>query len=262
MGSVYSTTSLLSNNSVMPSLKQEISGQIQRIPVEIIVMIINNKTLTDAERIRIYEACKNIIDPKWIILREYVDYHQLIKNVFTIRKLKNVTDCQFSLNKITHINFDDKFNAPVDNLPQGIKSLTFGWEFNQPVDNLPRGIESLTFGWDFNQRVDNLPQGIKHLAFGWQFNQPVDNLPQGIKNLKFGRDFNQPVDKLPQGIKSLKFGRNFNQPIDKLPQGIEDLQFGYYFNQPIDKLPRGIERLKFEGDFINQLMIYLRGLNS
>ena len=53
-------------------------------------------------------------------------------------------------------------------------------KFNQPVDNLPNSIQTLTFGYCFNQTVDNLKNSIQNLALGFKFNQSVDNLPNPI----------------------------------------------------------------------------------
>ncbi len=54
------------------------------------------------------------------------------------------------------------FNHPVDNLPQSVAELTFGFRFNQPVDKLPQSITNLAFGQHFDQCVNNLPQSLTH----------------------------------------------------------------------------------------------------
>ena len=38
----------------------------------------------------------------------------------------------------------------------------------------------------FNKKVNNLPQNITHLTFGYWFNQEVNALPQGLTHLTFG----------------------------------------------------------------------------
>ena len=55
----------------------------------------------------------------------------------------------------------------------------------------------------FDQSVDNLPQNLKHISFGYFFNKPVDNLPKSIKYACFGWVFNYNIDKLPDTIETL-----------------------------------------------------------
>ena len=66
------------------------------------------------------------------------------------------------------------------NLPNGLKTLTFGHCFNQSMDcvNLPPAMQSLTFGGRFNQSMENvtLPNGLQSLTFGVHFNQSMDKV--------------------------------------------------------------------------------------
>jgi hypothetical protein len=39
----------------------------------------------------------------------------------------------------------------------------------------------------FNQKVDNLPNNLTHLSFGYCFNKEVNNLPENLTHLSFGR---------------------------------------------------------------------------
>ena len=48
---------------------------------------------------------------------------------------------------------------------------------NQLIDNLPNSLESIKFGYNFNQSVDKLPNLLKSIIFGEYFNQSVDKLP-------------------------------------------------------------------------------------
>ena len=78
---------------------------------------------------------------------------------------------------------ESRFNRPINNLPNSIKTLKFGFSFDQSVDNLPNSIENLTFGYRFNQPVRNLPNSIKDLRFGIEFNESLDDLPFSIVRL-------------------------------------------------------------------------------
>ena len=111
-------------------------------------------------------------------------------------------------------NFKNKYNQPIDNLPNSIQKIFFGYAFNKLVNNLPNSIISLTFGSQFNQLVDNLPNSIQSLTFGSIFSQSINNLPSSIINLTFGQNFNLLVDNLPDSIINLTFNRNFNLPVN------------------------------------------------
>jgi len=48
--------------------------------------------------------------------------------------------------EIEKLYFGRDFNQPLcDKLPSKIKELTFGYYFNQPINNLPSGLKKLTF---------------------------------------------------------------------------------------------------------------------
>ena len=98
-----------------------------------------------------------------------------------------------------------KFNQPVDNLPNSITHLTFGWNFKKTVNNLPHSITHLSFKDYFNQPVNNLPNSITHLTFGYYFNQLVDNLPSSLQEINFNNGSNSKKDILSI-IKKVPFG--------------------------------------------------------
>ena len=81
--------------------------------------------------------------------------------------------------------------------------------FNQPINNLPNTIITLTFGYYFNQIVDILPNSILNLTFGYSFNKFVDSLPNLILNLTFGYFFDKPAE-LNSGFfyQSTKYQKN------------------------------------------------------
>ena len=94
--------------------------------------------------------------------------------------------------------------------------------------------QKIKFGDDFNQLVDNLPNFLTHLKFGWNFDQPVTYqtessqngksptlLPNSLTHLKFGKDFNQAVDNLPESLTHLELEQfSFNKPLNNLPNSI------------------------------------------
>ena len=66
--------------------------------------------------------------------------------------LGNENSTQFLITIINLFKFDEKFNQPVDNLPESLKTIVFGWNFNQSVNkhkfsNSSVFSESLTNQW-------------------------------------------------------------------------------------------------------------------
>lgn len=153
------------------------------------------------------------------------------------------TKNDFPNNKITHLTFGDRYDQPVNNLPETLTHLTFEItsSFNQPVDNLPKGLTHLTFGESFDESVDNLPETLTHLTFGEAFDQFVDNLPKGLTHLTFGVHFNQPVDNLPESLTHLTFGHYFSDEVNNLPKNLTHIVFEKYYHQRLNNnLPRSL----------------------
>ena len=148
-----------------------------------------------------------------------------------------------------------EFNSELTDVPLDTKILIFDQDptfysgehslFNKTVDNLPDSITKIIFGWHFNQKVDNLPKNLIYLVFGTYFNKNADKLPTGLLHLSFGDGFNQTVNELPEKLSYLKFGYRFNQNIDKLPNSLISLTFGFEFNKTTDKLPNSLKQLGF-----------------
>lgn len=160
----------------------------------------------------------------------------------------------------------DKFNKPIDNLPDSVEEIVFSYyskfkfenaskwplslrkldlsklNWNIPLLNLPSRIEKLTLPYHFNKRL-NYPAGLKRLEFGLRFNQELGILPDGLKKLYFGDHFNQRLDNLPAGLKKLKLGMCFNQFLDNLPVGLEHLSLGKY-SLSLDFLPSNLRFMR------------------
>jgi len=157
-----------------------------------------------------------------------------------------------------------QFNNPIDNLPNGIKKITFGKSFNQPIDHLPETIEYLCFEGDFNQPIDKLPSGVKEISFQCNmcldnismFNQPIDNLPKGLVKLylKLYR-FNYRIDNLPKNLKELHISSGtFNNPLDNLPENLEVLFIHCdEFSHNLDHLPYNLKKLHINSNIKHPL---------
>ena len=42
----------------------------------------------------------------------------------------------------------------------------------------------INFGYEFDQSVDNLPSGLKNITFVWEFDQPLNKLPPLAKVIR------------------------------------------------------------------------------
>jgi hypothetical protein len=152
-------------------------------------------------------------------------------------------------NQIEIIYFDKGcvFDSSLDSLPSTLKHLEFhtDTDFSQPIDNLPQGLKTLIMGLSFIQLVDNLPDSLENLTLIGSFNNPIDNLPSGLKTLVLGEFFNQSIENLPKGLKKLVLSNNFAKPIDNLPPNLIYLQFENNNNWigNLNNLPDSIEFL-------------------
>ena len=125
----------------------------------------------------------------------------------------------------------------------------------------------LEFGYLFRQEIDNLPNSITHLVFGYCFNNKLkpNVLPKYLIKLVFGVKYNQEIeyDVLPIGLKYLTFGYDFNKFIKKrvIPNTVIYLTFGYHFsnrNLQNKSIPDSVKYLFFQNSsFRNLSEIYL-----
>ena len=101
------------------------------------------------------------------------------------------------------------FNEELKDLPLDTKIIKFEEDFykeensrfNQLVDNWPNYLTHLTFGYYFDQFVDNLPENLTHLTFKYNFSQSVDNLPLNLKQLKICETQVHYLKKIPFGCR-------------------------------------------------------------
>lgn len=150
---------------------------------------------------------------------------------------------------IETIYFDKKsvFDSSLDSMPPSLKHLEFNVdsEFSQPINNLPQGLKTLIMGFSFVETVDNLPDSLENLSLTGSFNNPVDNLPSGLKTLILGEFFNQSINNLPKDLKKLVLANNFAKSLDNLPPNLVYLQFenNHNWTGNLNKLPDSIEFL-------------------
>jgi len=237
---------------------------------------INKDYLIKANTIKIYSS--KIDEELVIIIIEYniniVEIHKKIShNIDNLPSNVNVLilyDCEESQlydlpNSITHlyfvnligelnclssgvrvIDFGNKFNYKIKNLPSTVEEIILGNEFNQSIDYLPINLKIIKFGEKFNQDVNNLPTGLERIIFGKDFNQDISNLPNSIKYIQFDwvGDFSQHIFKFPNNLEEIYFNNSFSKSICEFPLGIKKILLGTSFSKPIN-LPNSLEKIKF-----------------
>ena len=91
----------------------------------------------------------------------------------------------------------------IDNiLPSGLQELIIGPSYNYPLDNLPNGLKILTFIWSkFNQEF---------------YNHDLNMLPDSVEDISFPANFNGTISKLPKNIKKIRVDVKYKEMIDKI----------------------------------------------
>ena len=73
----------------------------------------------------------------------------IISLVFS--KFNTIDNCIKRINNNKYFNIQtykcSQFNLSVDNLPQNLQNIIFGYHFNQTVDNLPQNLQNLTLSF-------------------------------------------------------------------------------------------------------------------
>ena len=153
------------------------------------------------------------IDDKYnkLIFTNYLKFYASIEKYYS-----DQNDTIFDYFKYKMLYTYSIFNKPIDNLPQHIILIIFGYSFNHPVDNLPNKLIHLEFGNWFNHSVDNLPNSLIYLEFGHWFNHSVNNLPNSLTCLKFKYNYIHPIDNLPNSLVLLEIGNNYGNSLKNL----------------------------------------------
>jgi hypothetical protein len=159
---------------------------------------------------------------------------------------------------ITHIVFGGKFNNKINLKNNTLQFIEFYGEYNYPLDGLPDSIIEINIcGWDFNQPINKLPYYLLCLNFlgaSNKFNKPINCSNSNLQKLNLkSSEFNQPIDNLPSNLKILILPNKFNQPVENLPCTIEEIYFGQEFNQSLDYLPNSIVELFLHENFSQSL---------
>lgn len=143
------------------------------------------------------------------------------------------------------IDFGNKFDSNIKNLPYTVEEIILGNEFNQSVDYLPLNLKIIKFGEKFNRDISNLPLTLERIIFGKNFNQDISNLPNSIKYIQFDWvcDFSHQIFRLPNNLEEIYFNNSFSNDICEIPAGVKKILLGANFSKPIN-LPDGLEKIK------------------
>lgn len=158
---------------------------------------------------------------------------------------------------LTYTDIKSLFDQPINNMPQNLKVLNFGYSFNQPINNIPQNLKQLSFDYIFNQspilsaslthlvlgcefnKQLILPANLTHLVLGFKFNQPL-TLPTDLTHLTIDYYFSYYTD-LPN-IKYFKIDNDKDLFIDFLPDSLEELVLGNNFESALNNLPNSIKK--------------------
>ncbi len=106
----------------------------------------------------------------------------------------------------------EQFDQKINNLPDSLQILFIEYALDYPdyLDNLPEGLKILYYGFYSGTQVDysinNLPNGILEIHLGSSFNNSIDNLPDSVEQLYIGDEscnFNTVINKLPAHLQIL-----------------------------------------------------------
>jgi hypothetical protein len=66
---------------------------------------------------------------------------------------------------------------------------------NKIIDNLPNSIEELYFGYNFDSGLNNLPNSIKMISFDKdsEYNKELNNLPKSLLELYLPKKYDKKI---------------------------------------------------------------------
>ena len=105
------------------------------------------------------------------------------------------------LTNLTHLSIDYLFDKKFDLTPS-IKSIYLNSNNKYIIENLPNSIEELEFGYDFDLELDNLPSSIKKIIFNKHccYTKSLNNLPNSISLLILPEKYNLKIANIPVKI--------------------------------------------------------------
>jgi hypothetical protein len=105
------------------------------------------------------------------------------------------------------------FAFPINNVNlKQVKTLILGRDFDTEITINSMYLNKLAFGWRYN-RIDQYPDSLRILLFGFMFNQIINKLPPLLNVLTFGAKFNQDLTHvdIPMSLNTITFGQNYNR---------------------------------------------------
>ena len=188
----------------------------------------------------IWDRIRYSIEDLPVTLTHLIFKNKYYKNIDFLKQLPQLTHLEFTeIDKtidylpqtLKYLKLGNEFYQHVSILPRHLTYLEFSYSciFNDTVDDLPDTLTHLIFGYAFNKSVDKLPATLTHLTFGYNFNQSVDKLPATLTHLTFGHKFNQSIENLPNNITHLSLDDNFTKEIHKLPAKLKELKVAFTY---------------------------------
>ena len=91
------------------------------------------------------------------------------------------------------------------NLPN-IKYIKIDCNNIDIIENLPNSVEEIKFGYYFNLEIQNLPNSIKKIFFHTICKKDIDLncLPECVEYLELNMNYRRKINKFPLNLKTIK----------------------------------------------------------
>ena len=163
------------------------------------------------------------LNMKNLLLDNYynIDFSSLPKSLKTLYLPKNFNNEICNLpSSLQKLSIGEEFDSPYS-LPNNLKKLYIRANIN--LVNLPNKLKKLVLTEKFNKPIQNIPNNLDHLYIGIRFNNYVYELPNNLKKLTLITFSQIKPAALPESLETIIFGINHRYTIDKLPSKLKKL---------------------------------------
>ena len=87
-----------------------------------------------------------------------------------------------------------------------IKYIKLDYDNINIIENLPNSVEEIIFGYDFHLELQNLPNSIKKISFtkNSRYDKELNCLPEFVEYLELGKNYDKKISKFPLNLKTIK----------------------------------------------------------
>jgi hypothetical protein len=116
-----------------------------------------------------------------------------------------------NLINLKYLGLGYSFNLPLE-IPYNIIKLSLDCSNQYIINNLPNNIEELYFGFFFDLELNDLPNSIKKIIFNKnsKYNRELNNLPTTLEYLELPSYYNKNISNIPSNLVTIKCSKNYN----------------------------------------------------